>query len=582
MSSLANQQQNLSFPGLLQVPGGITSTLQQVQDGNGNLTALSISSSGSNIATASNFIATKGGTAITGVVSRLISDGFGDVLSLKDFGAVGDGVTDDTAALSAFFAASPGNLCILPAGTYKITSLISKALTNCQFVGVQGQTIITGSFGYAIFNMLASSNVSFSGITFQTTYTNATQDGGTAVFYSKDVSLSNIYFDKCTFTSPNANGNGLIIYLNTATGNSNICTDLIIENCTFINCGRQGTTFMNRSTQANSETFFKGLRFNNNLGKNLGLNGNFGMLISLDGVGEDFTVNNNRLENFYDIGIECVGWKDGEIVGNTFDLMSRLTKPIALSPGGVTNTLPVNVSVLRNKCLSAAKSNSYFVQSSNCLIQDNYFWTDGADQAVFVRSSTNNIFQKNYYKNTRPTAARYGCLYEDSYATGCYGNKSIDEIFDTASGTGGTSALRYFGSSTVTKNVAYRPTFLRTTGVYCDNSTGAINNLVVNASESLSNIFNLDYLTQNFTTDADMEPGLQYYSCAIIRITNSSLTVGRNVIMPSIIKQYVVSNATGQTLTYKAATGTGIAVASLKTAVLFWNGTNMIRVTADT
>jgi hypothetical protein len=27
MSSLANQQQNLSFPGLLQVPGGITSLL---------------------------------------------------------------------------------------------------------------------------------------------------------------------------------------------------------------------------------------------------------------------------------------------------------------------------------------------------------------------------------------------------------------------------------------------------------------------------------------------------------------------------------------------------------------------------
>lgn len=43
MSNLGPQQQNASFAGLLQVPGGITSTLQTVQDGNGNPTALSIS-----------------------------------------------------------------------------------------------------------------------------------------------------------------------------------------------------------------------------------------------------------------------------------------------------------------------------------------------------------------------------------------------------------------------------------------------------------------------------------------------------------------------------------------------------------
>ena len=139
MSSLANQQQNLSFPGLLQVPGGITSTLQQVQDGNGNLTALSISSSGSSIATASNFIATKNGVAISGAISRLISDGFGDMPSVKDFGAVGDGVTDDTAAFTAAIAASPTGVAV-PAGSYKITGTITGVFYSFGIV-----TIVTGT-----------------------------------------------------------------------------------------------------------------------------------------------------------------------------------------------------------------------------------------------------------------------------------------------------------------------------------------------------------------------------------------------------------------------------------------------------
>ena len=124
MSSLANQQQNLSFPGLLQVPGGITSTLQQVQDGNGNATGLSLSSAGASVTTSSTFQASKNGTTLTGALPRLISDGFGDMPSVKDFGAVGNGVTDDTASFTAAIAASPTGVAV-PAGSYKITGTVT-------------------------------------------------------------------------------------------------------------------------------------------------------------------------------------------------------------------------------------------------------------------------------------------------------------------------------------------------------------------------------------------------------------------------------------------------------------------------
>ena len=139
MSSLANQQQNLSFPGLLQVPGGITNTLQQVQDGNGNVTGLSLSSAGASVTTSSTFQASKNGTTLTGATARLISDGFGDLPTVKDFGAVGNGSTDDTAAFTAAIAATPLGVAI-PAGSYKITGTVTG---NFYSFGVV--TIVTGT-----------------------------------------------------------------------------------------------------------------------------------------------------------------------------------------------------------------------------------------------------------------------------------------------------------------------------------------------------------------------------------------------------------------------------------------------------
>jgi len=142
MSSLANQQQNLSFPGLLQVPGGITSTLQQVQDGNGNVTGLSLSSAGASVTTSSTFQASKNGITLTGALPRLISDGFGDLPTVKDFGAVGDGTTDDTAAFTAAIAASPTGVAV-PAGSYKITGTVTGIFYSFGVV-----TIVTGTVNY--------------------------------------------------------------------------------------------------------------------------------------------------------------------------------------------------------------------------------------------------------------------------------------------------------------------------------------------------------------------------------------------------------------------------------------------------
>lgn len=63
-----------------------------------------------------------------------------------------------------------------------------------------------------------------------------------------------------------------------------------------------------------------------------------------------------------------------------------------------------------------------------------------------------------------------------------------------------------------------------------------------------------------------------------------TLTAARNIVLPLGIKQFTVFNNTtgGFGLQFIGATGTGITVAAGKRAIVYADGTNIVRVTADT
>jgi hypothetical protein len=72
--------------------------------------------------------------------------------------------------------------------------------------------------------------------------------------------------------------------------------------------------------------------------------------------------------------------------------------------------------------------------------------------------------------------------------------------------------------------------------------------------------------------------------CDILEFTSGvSLTATRNVVLPLAVKQYTVFNNTtgGQSLQLIGATGTGVTVANGKRAIIYADGTNIVRVTAD-
>ena len=61
----------------------------------------------------------------SGASQRTVLDKLRDVVSVKDFGAVGDGVADDTAAIQAACDAASGKIVVFPRGAYRINSTVN-------------------------------------------------------------------------------------------------------------------------------------------------------------------------------------------------------------------------------------------------------------------------------------------------------------------------------------------------------------------------------------------------------------------------------------------------------------------------
>jgi len=100
----------------------------------------------------------------TGAVSRTIQNKLKDVVSVKDFGAVGDGVTDDTAAIQAAINASVsgGNL-FFPIGAYVITS----TLTVTKNISFNGEDKFLSYIKWSISTLIAISVDTVSPATFE-------------------------------------------------------------------------------------------------------------------------------------------------------------------------------------------------------------------------------------------------------------------------------------------------------------------------------------------------------------------------------------------------------------------------------
>jgi parallel beta-helix repeat protein len=161
------------------------------------------------------------------------------IINVKDYGAIGDGVADDTLPIQS--AVNLGKSCFFPEGTFKLNGINLKS--NCMYYGVSNQTVIdvdekdVGANNYNVaFNINNSSNVKIKNLTIKSSKYDITPKPiayalcGISVYLSTKVLISDINIINFA--------NYGIFVSGTSTVNSE---DVVVENCYLDNWSSRDT-----------------------------------------------------------------------------------------------------------------------------------------------------------------------------------------------------------------------------------------------------------------------------------------------------------------------------------------------------
>ncbi len=135
----------------------------------------------------------------TGAITRTVQAKLQESVSIKDFGAVGDGVTDDTDAIqNTFNYAIPNNIqIVIPSGTY----LINGSITITKASGLRTPTYITGGgtlYKPTTGTMFTCANPATSEISFTNIFFLGDLTANVVAFYCGE-NFINSYFINCSF-----------------------------------------------------------------------------------------------------------------------------------------------------------------------------------------------------------------------------------------------------------------------------------------------------------------------------------------------------------------------------------------------
>lgn len=299
----------------------------------------------------------------TGAVARTVEAKLKDVVSVKDFGAVGDGVTDDTAVINAAIASGAKSI-YFPAGTYIISSTVALYGSDICLWSDQSPIIKVKSglaSGIAMLTVRGS-RTTLDGLIFDGNLANPPSSGvhssisldtsvssisdttikgctlqnysGFGILsFSASNSINRLTIDRCrfhTFTSA-APSRPACIQLVWPTTHTNV----VVSGCTFENVSGGGfmirsndgagvvrnVSVVNNIFKLNSQSYTS-LGVEVWKGYNVTVAGNVfhtcNMGVSLGYTCDNVAVAGNTFEDMLDYGVEVIDANNLSITGNTF------------------------------------------------------------------------------------------------------------------------------------------------------------------------------------------------------------------------------------------------------------------------
>ena len=342
-----------------------------------------------------------GGSAPTGAVNRPINQKLSEWISVKDFGATGDGTTDDTvainAALTAAGALSPRGTVVLPPGFYKTTDTLNVP------IGVT----LTGE-GNAAWSETAANR---SGAIIYPNHNNNTismiGDGTNTI----GGEISNLYI-YCSYASYPTTGG---VYLNGTLG------PVVVQNITVADCGGTGFTFGDYSNiLLTSYITANNCYVNNALTvayKVCGYSHRVNQCI-MDGPGIGFKIQNSNMSYFTDFHVE--GSTQGILLdnGSQYNIFKKgfiYTNNDAAAFGiKLTNVSGTQQNTFENVILYGQNTGTAFVISgtNNSLqtirdCQINSFVVGVTDYGVSTTLDDNEFYSNTLPINSNGTDSKY-------------------------------------------------------------------------------------------------------------------------------------------------------------------------------
>jgi hypothetical protein len=383
---------------------GVGSFRQIVTDVNGNLIwdqpTLSLLTND-----ASTVIYTQGST---GSVSRTVTNKLQESVSIKDFGAVGDNSTDDTAAIQAALNSIPstgGSLYINP-GTYKISSSLTLlGKSNVNIYGSQmGESVINASLvngslftlGYAT-GVTPPSPATLNNVTLQnfTLYGSGTSITKKIVEYR---GINNVVFDGMEFYNGYEEG----VYCDGANPAFN---GLLVQNCYFHDCYKSN---ISNGVNVNSIGVSNIIITNNRFER---------MATGVYILGKNVVISNNTLYDINNVGIgvgesnfsasssisSCV------ISNNTFYRLGKLTSGGYLA--AVSRGIKTNGSI---------KNYADSTQDSGIVVANNTFkgtWIETSGSVVCLNLGGSVKAIGNYASNILNAGSTYSTFIQVDFSS---------------------------------------------------------------------------------------------------------------------------------------------------------------------